>query len=84
MIGTKGSTRYSYRDWVELKPAVVHSQTYSAYLGSICNEVDYFVHRCVGNGEPPLSTLDDAIVAQHLIEAIEESVEQGRTVDLSI
>lgn len=81
VIGTKGSTRYSYRDWVELKPAVVHSQTYSAYLGSICNEVEYFVSRCIGNGEPPLSTLEDAILAQQLIEAIEESVEQGKTVE---
>ena len=31
VIGTKGATRYSYRDWVENTPAVVHSQTYSAY-----------------------------------------------------
>ena len=30
LIGTKGATRYSYRDWVENTPAVVHSQTYSA------------------------------------------------------
>ena len=25
LIRTNGSTRYSYRGWVELKPAVVHS-----------------------------------------------------------
>ena len=31
LIGTKGATRYSYRNWVENTPAVVHSQTYSAY-----------------------------------------------------
>ena len=34
-IGTAGSTRYSYRDWVEIKPGIVHSQTYTAYQASI-------------------------------------------------
>ena len=39
VIGTGGSTRYSYRDHVEIKPGLVHSQTYTAYAGSIMNEV---------------------------------------------
>ena len=33
VIGTAGSTRYSYRDHVEIKPGLVHSQTYSAVPG---------------------------------------------------
>ena len=81
VIGTAGSTRYSYRDWVELKPAVVHSQTYTAYRGSIINEVARFVKVCRGDAEP-LSTLDDAVDAQRLIEAAEVSIAEGRTVDL--
>ena len=82
VIGTRGSTRYSYRDWVESRPGTAHSQTYAAYFGSICNEVDFFVNRCVGNGEQPLSTLDDARVAQRMIEGIETSVLEGRVVTL--
>ena len=82
VIGTRGSTRYSYRDWVESKPGAAHSQTYTAYLGSIRNEVDYFVNRCVRKREQPLSTLDDARTAQKMIESIEASVEQGRAVEL--
>ncbi|HJP32258.1 MAG TPA: Gfo/Idh/MocA family oxidoreductase [Candidatus Latescibacteria bacterium] len=81
VIGTAGSTRYSYRDWVELKPAAVHSQTYTAYRGSIINEVARFVQICRGDAEP-LSTLADAIEAQRLIEAVETSISEGRTVDL--
>ena len=81
VIGTAGSTRYSYRDWVELKPAVVHSQTYTAYRGSIINEVARFVKVCRGDAEP-LSTLDDAVDAPRLIEAAEVSIAEGRTVDL--
>ena len=42
-IGTDGATRYSYRDWVQNKPAEVHSQTYSAYPYSIYREVEHFV-----------------------------------------
>jgi len=74
VIGTAGSTRYSYRDHVEIKPGLVHSQTYTAYQGSITNEVRHFLIDCLRHGEQPLSTLDDAIVAQKLIEAAEKSI----------
>ena len=81
VIGTAGSTRYSYRDWVELKPAAVHSQTYTAYRGSIIHEVDHFVQVCRGHASP-LSNRDDALDAQRIIESIEASIETGRTIDL--
>ena len=81
VIGTAGSTRYSYRDWVEIKPATVHSQTYTAYRGSIIHEVDHFIQVCRGHAEP-LSTLDDAVDAQRIIEAIESSIDTGTTIDL--
>lgn len=82
VIGTEGSTRYSYRDWVELRPGAVHSQTYSAYLGSIANEVRFFVERCVRLGEAPLSALEDAMVAQRIVEACEQSADDGRVVEI--
>ena len=75
---TEGATRYRYRDWVELKPGLVHAQTYSAYQGSIDNEVRHFVQGCIGRGEAPLSTLHDAVAAQQLVEAVERSVAEGR------
>ena len=83
VIGTAGSTRYSYRDWVELKPGLVHSQTYSAYQGSIDNEVRHFVHNCLGRGEQPLSTLDDAVEAQRIVEAVERSAAEECVVSLA-
>ena len=82
VIGTAGSTRYSYRDWVEIKPGIVHSQTYTAYQGSITNEVRYFVDACLRGGAQPLSTLDDAIVAQKMVEACERSIAEGRAVEV--
>jgi predicted dehydrogenase len=82
VIGTAGSTRYSYRDHVEIKPGLVHSQTYTAYQGSITNEVRFFLMDCLRMGAQPLSTLDDAITAQKMIEAAEESIRKKSVVSL--
>ena len=82
VIGTKGATRFSYRDWVENKPAVVHSQTYSAYPYSIRNTVTHFMDRCIRHGDAPLSSIGDAITCQRIIEACELSVAEERHVYL--
>jgi predicted dehydrogenase len=82
VIGTAGSTRYSYRDHVEIKPGLVHSQTYTAYQGSITNEVRHFLVDCLRLGAKPLSTLDDAVTAQKMIEAAEESIRNRSVVSL--
>jgi len=82
VIGTAGSTRYSYRDHVEIKPGLVHSQTYTAYQGSITNEVRHFLIDCLRMGQKPLSTLDDAVTAQKLIEAAEKSIAEKSVVRL--
>jgi len=82
VIGTGGSTRYSYRDHVEIKPGLVHSQTYTAYAGSIMNEVRHFLDGCVRRGEAPLSTMADAVTAQKMIEACERSIRDGSVVTL--
>ncbi|NAS11543.1 Gfo/Idh/MocA family protein [Poritiphilus flavus] len=83
VIGTKGSTRYSYRDWVINEPKGAHSQTYYCYPETIKNTATHFIDRVLRQGEEPLSTLEDAIRCQHIIEACERSVEEGRHVILS-
>lgn len=74
VIGTAGSTRYSYRDHVEIKPGLVHSQTYTAYAGSVANEVRHFLIDCLRMDQAPLSSLQDAVTAQQMIEAAEHSI----------
>ncbi len=82
VIGTAGTTHYTYQDWVEVKAGLAHSRTYTAYQGAITNEDRLFVRRC-RSGEGELrSTLDDAIAAQQTIEAIERSLADGRTVEI--
>ena len=82
VLGTEGSTRFAYNDWVENKQAIVHSHTYSAYHYHIQNEDRFFVEECVGKGTPPPSTIDDAILCHRLIEAAEQSVSEGREIAL--
>ena len=82
LIGTEGSTRFSHSDWVQNQKAVVHSHTYSAYYYSILNTVRYFIEECIEHEREPLSSLDDAITVQGIIEAIERSVAEGRSIDL--
>jgi predicted dehydrogenase len=82
VVGTKGATRYSYRDWVENTPAVVHSQTYSAYPYTIRSMGKHFLEQVVGKGEKPLSTLDDASTCMKIIEACEQSVSEERHITL--
>ncbi|QXD25098.1 Gfo/Idh/MocA family oxidoreductase [Opitutia bacterium ISCC 51] len=82
VIGTDGATRFSYRDWVENKPGVVHSHTWSAYGWHIREEVRHFIEECLSKGTAPLSTIDDAITAQRIIEASEQSIAERREIDL--
>ncbi len=83
VIGTKGSTRYSYRDFVINDRNGAHSQTYQNYPESIINTATHFINRVVRLGESPLSSLQDAITCQRIIEACELSVVKGIHVRLN-
>lgn len=79
VIGTKGSARYSYQDWVESGKDAYHTHTYTAYQDTVNNEVQYFINLCRNGGEP-LSSMMDAFIAQRTMEAIEESIENEKVV----
>lgn len=83
VMGTKGSTRYSYRDWVIHEPHGAHSQTYQCYPETIKNTSTYFINQIIREGKEPLSTLEDAIKCQQIIEACEQSVENGVHIDIN-
>ena len=81
VLGTEGSTRFSHNDWVVNKKGIVHSHTYVAYPQTIKNEDAHFI-ACIRGGKQPLSTLDDAINAQKIIEGIEKSITESKTVTI--
>jgi predicted dehydrogenase len=76
VIGTAGTTRYTYQDWVEAKKGISHSRVYTAYQETITNEDRYFVDVCLQGGQP-LSNMDDAIIVQKTIEAVEKSISES-------
>ncbi|MDR0814357.1 MAG: Gfo/Idh/MocA family oxidoreductase [Bacteroidales bacterium] len=82
VMGTKGSAKYSYRDWVINTPNGPHSQTYYCYPESIKNTAVHFIENVLGKGEAPLSTLEDAIAVQKIIDACEKSAVEGIHVTL--
>jgi predicted dehydrogenase len=77
VMGTKGSAKYSYRDWVINTPNGPHSQTYYCYPESIKNTATHFIDNVLTRGEAPLSGLEDAIMVQRVIDACEESAVKG-------
>ncbi len=38
---------------------------------------EHFLNRCIAKGEAPLSTIDDALDVERVIEAIERGLERG-------
>ena len=82
LIGTAGGSVYSWRDSVRLNGGAGLAWRYPAYEESFAHELDYFVRHCILNGEPPLSTIHDALLAQRLIEAAEVSIQTGRVIGL--
>lgn len=83
VIGTKGSTSYTYNDWVQAGKGISHSRTFTAYQETITNEVRWFVERCVMGGEKPPSDLQDAIWAMKATDGIERSIKDGVSVFLA-
>jgi predicted dehydrogenase len=81
VLGTEGSAKYSWQDWVLAKKGITHSRVYVAYPEGIKNEVNHFINICL-NGGKPLSTIDDAIKAQMIMDAVELSIENNSGVDI--
>jgi len=84
LIGTKGSTRYSYNDWVVNAPALVHSHSYEPYPHTILETDRHFIEQVIGKGEEPLSNLEDAILSQRILDAAQRSADDGLHVRLSL
>jgi len=82
VIGTAGTTRYTYQDWVEAKRGISHSRVYMAYQRTIANEDRYFINVCLRGGQP-LSSMDDAVWAQNTVEAVELSLVENRIVPIT-
>ena len=77
VIGSKGGTCYTWDD-ARLKDDGGPLWGVPCYEDGFMGEIDYFITRCLLAGQPPLSTLDDAMDALKIIKTAERSAESGR------
>ena len=83
VLGTRGGVQHSWRDAFFQRPLATLSWGIGAYEESFAYEDRHFIAACLGHGQPPLSTMEDAVVAQELIEVAEMALAEGRTVTIS-
>jgi hypothetical protein len=72
----------SYNDWVHNARTMVHSHTYEPYEHTIVATDAHFYERVIARGEKPLSTIDDAIMAQKILDCAEMSWTENRHVTI--
>lgn len=78
VLGTNGGVHYNWRDAVFFRKLGTLPWAFVPYEESYTHEDRFFIERCLARGEAPLSSMEDAAVAQEIIEAAEESVRSGR------
>jgi predicted dehydrogenase len=81
VLGTEGGFTHSWDDCYS-GDAKLPGWDKTGYRDSFLHLYDHFFNRCVANGDPPLSGLDDAVDALRIIEATEAAVEKRTFVDV--
>ena len=82
LLGERGGVTFSWNE-AQFTDDRGPGWGFPCYEEGFANEIDHFVKRCILAGEPPLSTLDDALDALRLIEAAERSVRLKRSVEFA-
>ena len=81
VLGTEGGITHSWNDCY-YGDTSVPGWDLAGYRDSFLFVYEYLLTRCLEKGDPPLSTLDDALDALRLIEATEESIEKRTFADV--
>ncbi len=82
VLGTKGGMSYSWNE-AHYEDEGGPGFGMPGYVDSFRFEVDHFINGCVLNGEPPLSTMDDALDALRIIEAAERASKGRKAVEVA-
>jgi predicted dehydrogenase len=78
VLGTSGGVCYSWNE-AQFEDNTGPGFGLPGYEDGFCGEVDHFVNRCIRRGEAPLSTLDDAVDALHIIETAERAAQHQQS-----
>jgi len=77
VLGTNGGLTYSWNE-AQFKDDGGPAWGLPCYEDGFRGEIDYFINRAIRQGDPPLSTLDDAVDALQIIEAAQRSAKNGK------
>lgn len=77
IIGTNGGLHFSRRDIVNKTQEGKLPLNYPLYDEMFEREVNYFIHKCIENGEEPLSNLKDAADAIYILNLIKASIKDN-------
>lgn len=72
VLGTNGGVTYSWNE-AQFNDQGGPAWGMPCYEESFIEEIDYFINRCVGMGDEPLSSLEDAADALSILAAAEAS-----------
>jgi predicted dehydrogenase len=78
ILGTTGAVSYSWNE-AQFEDRGGPAWGMPCYEEGFIEEIEYFVTQCILEGNPPLSTLDDAADAVSILEAAERSVKRVST-----
>jgi predicted dehydrogenase len=77
VLGDRGGLTYSWNE-VQFDDQGGPAWGLPCYEDGFRGEIDHFINRVIRRNEEPLSTLDDAADALHIIEAAERSATEGK------
>jgi predicted dehydrogenase len=81
LIGSQGTGMVAW-DQIKFDTEALPGWDDAAYLDSFLYTQRHFLDDCIGQGKPALSTLDDALSAALIQDAVREAIRSGRSVDL--
>lgn len=82
ILGTEGGLHFSRRDVVNGGGDGKLPCNYPLYDEMFEKEVDYFINKCIVQGKQPISTMDDAVMAIKILDAIKSSILNKRVEDI--
>jgi len=80
LIGMKGGINISGHDALVYEESGWGSLRWPDYEDSFVHSIDYIVRKCLIDGSPPLSGLDDAALTMRIIELAQQSSLENRAI----
>lgn len=84
ILGTDGGLHFSRKDVVNGVAEGKAPWNYPLYDEMFEREVEYFINKCILQGEQPVSTIKDAVLAIRILDSIKSSIHNKRVEEINI